>query len=273
MKDKTLRNGTFVSSQIATDRSLLYGDGIFTTIAINNGRPLFLKQHLDRLVHDGQKLKINHISLASIETALFKAIQGLDYAIARITISRSSGERGYLCTQGEPVYWITVSDWPVHIEKFRKLGIRVRICQQRLASNPSLAGIKHCNRLEQVLARNEWHTDNYQEGLMLDSADNVLEGTMSNLFLIKEGKMLTPDLTFAGVEGIIRALIIDIAKQQNIPLTIARVSRQDIETAEALFVTNSVIGIWPITQLDEHYFNQHPMLQLLADELGKLGLK
>jgi len=266
---KTICNGKSIANEIATDRSLLYGDGVFTTIAIQQGKPLLLQQHFDRLLKDATQLKINNIPINEIRSSLLLLINDVDNGIVRISISRSSGERGYLCQNSKPVFWITLSEWPNHIEKFRKSGINLRICQHRLSTNPALAGIKHCNRLDQVLARNEWHDDKYQEGLMLDQSDFVLEGTMSNLFLIKNRQLLTPNLTLAGVNGIIRQQIIELASTLSIPLSITNLTIHDLNTADALFVTNSVIGIWPVNQLNEQKFIKDPIIGQLADELNK----
>ncbi len=267
-----LRNGELISSDIITDRSLLYGDGVFTTIAIRNGKPLLFKQHLNRLTNDCQRLNIDNLSIDNVLSQFFSAISNIETGIARVTISRSSGERGYLCNKAEPVIWISVNDWPSHIEQYKQSGINCRICQQAIHPNPSLAGIKHCNRLEQVLARNEWHDDQYQEGLMLDPDGNVIEGTMSNLFLIKDQQIFTPDLAFAGVDGIIRKTIIDIAKRLQIPLLVSTISVQDLLTADVLFVTNSIIGIWRINRLNDQQYDNHPMIEQLEYELGKLDL-
>ncbi|MCP3673344.1 MAG: aminodeoxychorismate lyase [Gammaproteobacteria bacterium] len=267
-----LRNGELISSDIITDRSLLYGDGVFTTIAISNGKPCLFQQHLNRLANDCQRLNIDNFSIENIQSQFFSAIINIETGIARITISRSSGERGYLCNKAEPVIWISVNDWPTHIEQYKQSGINCRICQQPIHPNPSLAGIKHCNRLEQVLARNEWHDDQYQEGLMLDPDGNVIEGTMSNLFLIKDQQLFTPNLAFVGVNGIIRKAIIDIAKRLQIPLLVSSISVQDLLTADALFITNSVISIWRINLLNNQQYDNHPIIKLLENELDKLDL-
>jgi len=94
---------------------------------------------------------------------------------------------------------------------------------------------------------------------------------MSNLFLIKDGKLLTPDLTFSGVEGIMKSVVMAIAKKQQIALTTCRLSIDDIDAADAVFVTNSVIGIWPINQFEKQLFTKHPMIHQLQDELNRLG--
>ncbi len=266
---KTIRNGKVIDTVIATDRSLLYGDGIFTTIAIKQGKAQFLQDHFDRLDRDARQLKIDNIPLQKIKTSLLKLIHDTEHAIVRVSISRGCGERGYRQHNSSPVFWLTLSPWPSSNENFNKEGINLRICQQRLSHNPALAGIKHCNRLEQVLARNEWQDEQFQEGLMLDYHDHVLEGTMSNLFIVKNGHIVTPDLTFAGVKGIIRQRIIDLSNKLSIPLSISNLTIEDVISADTLFITNSVIGIWPVKQLNDQTYKKNPIIGQLADELNK----
>jgi len=139
----------------------------------------------------------------------------------------------------------------------------------RLGRNPELAGIKHLNRLEQVLARNEW-TDDFQEGLMLDTESNVIEGTMSNLFLINQSGLLTADLSQCGIEGVIRQRIMAWAYQNDIPCSLNKHLRlEDVFAADALFICNSVIGIWPVKQLENmtYALDNALMQRLLKDEV------
>ena len=263
------RNGELITSDVATDRALLYGDGVFTTLVIKDGKGLFIEEHFQRLLKDCHQLKINNPPLNDIKNSFASIIKNINQGIVRISVSRSSGERGYLCVNPIPVFWISTSQWPAHIETFRASGINVRYCQQRLSQNSTLAGIKHCNRLEQVLARNEWQSDDYQEGLMLDTADQVIEGTMSNLFLVKNNQLITPNLTLSGVEGIMRQKIIEIAKFENIDVKVTTILVDDLNAADAAFVTNSVIGIWPINRIDNHCFVQNPLIKKLQQSLNK----
>ena len=264
------RNGETVASDIATDRALLYGDGVFTTIAIKDQKALLIEEHFERLVNNCQQLKINNLPLNEIKVSLSSAIENIHQGIARITVTRSSGERGYLCANPNPVFWITISQWPAHIELFRTAGIKVRYCEQRLSQNPSLAGIKHCNRLEQVLARNEWQSDDYQEGLMLDTEGHLIEGTMSNLFLIKNNQLITPKLALSGVKGIMRQRVIEMAESEGIEVIITEVRPENLTTADAAFVTNSVIGIWSINQIENYTFTKSPLIEQLQQSLYKL---
>ena len=246
-----LRNGEFVEADYATDRSLLYGDGVFTTLVLKEGRLILIDNHLDRLKRDSQRLNINNVCIEQLKLQISKAIKSHTDGIIRITIARSSGQRGYLCENNQPVYWISINSWPEHIKRYQQKGINVRLCKQLLSKNPTLAGIKHCNRLEQVLARNEWHDDSYQEGLMMDFDGHLIEGTMSNLFYIKQDTLFTPELTYSGVNGIMRDVIINAAKQSNIPLMIAPVTIEQIKQADSVFVTNSVIAIWMVNRFEE----------------------
>jgi 4-amino-4-deoxychorismate lyase len=118
----------------------------------------------------------------------------------------------------------------------------------RISRNPALAGIKHLNRLEQVLARSEWQSE-YAEGLMLDEEGNIIEGTMTNLFLCSQGTLLTPDLSRSGVTGIMRAAVLDRAKKMSLPCQVTSITHEMLNSAEEVFLTNSIIGIWPVRRI------------------------
>ncbi len=273
MRQKSFRNGQNIDVHAATDRSLLYGDGVFTTIAINNQKPLLLDEHINRLYRDAKKIAIPSVSKDIILKRLTDALEqwfessSSDNAIARITISRSSGGRGYQCLDAEPVYWINLSPWPTHIEPLREEGVSLRMCSQLLSNNPSLAGIKHCNRLEQVLARDEWRDETIHEGLMADMDGNIIEGTMSNFFIVKEGVISTPELSHSGVDGIMRNTVINAAKLQNLDIKIRTISKSDILSADAIFISNSIIEIWPVNRFDG---NQYSKLAIITDLQSKL---
>ena len=138
----------------------------------------------------------------------------------------------------------------------------MRICRHRLPDNPPLAGVKHLNRLDQILARAEWQDDGIQEGLMQDQKGHVIEGVMSNLFLVSEGVLFTPDLSRCGVAGIVREIILQLADQQHIPVRITDLDIQAVLQADELFVCNSVLGIWPVRQLEERHWQPGPVTRL-----------
>jgi 4-amino-4-deoxychorismate lyase len=150
-------------------------------------------------------------------------------------------------------------------------GVAVRLCNTRLAINPVLAGIKHLSRLENVLARNEWHDSTIVEGLMMDTAGHLVEGTMSNIFVLSGGRLITPALTRCGVEGIIRQIIIEqLAPALSIPLVIRDMDISDVIKADSVFICNSLIGICPVRNIGCHHKRIDKTLLALITALEKL---
>jgi 4-amino-4-deoxychorismate lyase len=146
-------------------------------------------------------------------------------------------------------------------------GITLRQCKTPLACHPLLAGIKHLNRLEQVLARNEWSNDAIHEGVMCSTDGEVIEGTMSNLFAVREGGLLTPDLTHCGVDGIMRRQVLAVAGQLGIPCDVVRIMPSELTAMDELFVTNSIIGIWPVACYEGHVFGEQRVTERLIKAL------
>jgi 4-amino-4-deoxychorismate lyase len=158
-----------------------------------------------------------------------------------------------------PQRMVCASPLPEYPQSYYDLGVRARLCRIRLASQPALAGIKHLNRLENVLARSEWSDAEIAEGLMRDADGNVVCGTMSNLFLANGGALATPDLARCGVAGVQRERVMEFARNNDIPVRIASVSIDELLVAEELFLVNSVIGVWPIAALDGKTWNAGPI--------------
>ena len=241
-----LVNGTVQTQINITDRGFQYGDGLFETIAVFNGKPCFLNRHLERLTQGCQRLKIPAPDLNLLQTEIQHLCQGTETAVLKIIITRGSGGRGY--RQPDPILptrVLSLHPFPTYPND----GITARFCQTRLSLNPTLAGLKHLNRLEQVLARSEW-TDEVMEGIMLDINERVIEGTMSNLFYIKNQQLYTAKLTQSGVAGIIRSLIIE---QHNV--IEHDYTKTELLNADELFICNAVIGIMPVKQLEQQFFN------------------
>ena len=134
--------------------------------------------------------------------------------------------------------------------------------------NPSTAGIKHLNRLEQVLARNEWQDDSIFEGLMLDVQDKVVEGTMSNLFIEQGGSLLTPDLSQSGVAGVVRGLVLELATEVGEPVSESRLTANDLLHADACYITSSLLGVRRVGSLEQRRFDVsypvNPIMQAAA---------
>lgn len=233
----------------------MYGDGLFETIAVLDGTPQYLDKHLDRLEKGCQKLGIPSPDPVLLRQEAFNLCAGKDRAVLKIIITRGKGGRGYNpSTCAEPSRILSLYDWPDYPFSNVENGVSVQYCETRLSENPVLAGIKHLNRLEQVLARAEWGDPAIAEGLMLSSSGHVIEGTMCNLFVIQEGVLMTPDLSACGVEGIMRSIVLETASMQGIEHRICELNQQDLKEADEIFITNSLIGIWPVKQIGQQQY-------------------
>ena len=238
-----------------SDRGFQYGDGLFETIEVCQGKPLFFQQHLNRLFKGCETLRIPPPERSLLESEAGQLASTVQSAVLKLIVTRGSGGRGY--RQPNPILptrVFSLHPLPEYPPDFQANGIVTRFCEQRLAHNSGLAGIKHMNRLEQILARAEWNDDSIQEGLMLDYEDHVIEGTMSNLFWVKDGMLHAPNLSYCGIRGILRELVIKFAVDHNIGLLEKQFDKQSVLDADEIFVTNSVIGIWPVKQLNEQCF-------------------
>jgi 4-amino-4-deoxychorismate lyase len=233
-----------------SDRGFQYGDGLFETIAVTNGQPVFLDRHLDRLNAGCHRL---HIPFPGAELLALEAqnlSQHSSKAVLKLIITRGSGGRGYRQPDTiQPTRVLSLYPFPDYPDACKELGITARFCATRLGLNPGLAGIKHLNRLEQILARAEWTNPNIQEGIMLDMNEHVIEGTMTNLFYVKGETLYTSSLTLAGVAGIMRGIIMMITSDHGLSVIEHTFTKDELLSADEVFVCNSIIGIWPIKQI------------------------
>ncbi|MGD0960926.1 MAG: aminodeoxychorismate lyase [Methylomonas sp.] len=264
-----LLNGRPAGTIALTDRGLHYGDGLFETLEVAQGRPLFLDRHLARLERGCRKLSIPppDRDILSHEAQTISA--GTERAVLKLIITRGSGGRGYQQpAEIAPSRIAALYPFPDYPQHFSSAGVAVRLCEQRLAINKALAGIKHLNRLEQILARAEWRNDDYTEGLMLDYNGYVIEGSMSNVFMVKNGMLYTPLLSECGVEGIVRAIVMELAACRQIPVIVEQLDIAAFLQADEIFITNSVIGIWPVRQLEKYRLTVGAMTRMLQNLLN-----
>ncbi len=234
----------------ARDRGLQYGDGLFETIAVREGRPCLWTRHLARLEAGCHRLGMPMPDPDRLATEAAAEIGGAAQATLKLILTRGQGPRGYRAPRpATPVRLLECTAPPAFPDAWSSKGIRVRWCETRLSRNPRTAGLKHLNRLEQVLARSEWSDPRIAEGLMLDTEGRVVEGTMSNLFMVAQGRLFTPELSESGVAGVMRALVIDTARDLGLPLSVEKLMPVDLKGADALFMTNALVGIWPVCEL------------------------
>lgn len=249
-----LINGISRVQVSAFDRGFQFGDGLFETLAVRNSQPLLWSRHLDRLSLGAKKLGIKLPDPSVLWQESIEEINrlGCSNSVLKIIITRGESKRGYAApTSCSVTRCISVTPAPSFPDSFLSTGIRLRFCLTQLSISPQLAGIKHLNRLEQVLGRSEWDDPNIAEGLMADPDGNIIEGTMSNLFMVKNKQLYTPDLARSGIAGIIRDLVLESAEELGIDVRKVNIMKQDLLNAQALFVTNSVIGLWPVASLED----------------------
>ena len=241
--------GTQIS---ASDRGLAYGDGLYRTLEARHGTPLLWHWQWQRLAADCAALRLPCPDEALLLREIASVAAKLERAVVKIVLTRGVGQRGYAmpaaCT---PTRIVSASAWGGYPAERAAQGIVARWCDTRLAIQPRLAGIKHLNRLENVLARSEWTDPAIAEGVMLDMDGTVVEGTMSNLFIVRAGELITPLLDRCGVSGAMRACVIDTAANLGLLVREARLSPDEVMAADEAFVCNSLAGIWPLRQLAE----------------------
>jgi 4-amino-4-deoxychorismate lyase len=268
-------NGEAADGISSVDRGLLYGDGVFETIAVEAGRPRFWQRHLARLSAGCGRLGIPPPEGKRLLKESLVVISGLNRGVLRIIVTRGCAGRGYRpVSDAIPTRIIQLHSWPDYPETCCGSGVRVRLCRQRLGHNPALAGIKHLNRLEQVLARGEWDDPGILEGLLLDEDELLVEGTMSNLFLIRDRVLMTPALDRCGVAGILRTVVMELAARAPMPLQVRALGLDDLRKAEEVFLTNSLIGIWPVTAVEDRTYDRGALtcrLQELLKDLSSDG--
>ncbi len=263
---KILINGEAGDRIDVLDRGLQYGDGLFETLRVRAGRPCLWAAHLARLRRGCERLGIAMPAEARLRDEAGRLCAGLDDGVLKIVLTRGPGGRGYRPPRdARPTRLLAVFPAPDYPPQYAQAGVAARLCDTRLGLNPALAGLKHLNRLEQVLARAEWDEPGIAEGLMLDIEGNVIEGTMSNLFMVRAGRLCTPGLSRCGVAGVMRARVMAEAGAQGIPVEEGRIGLRDLAAADELFLTNSVIGVWPVRRLDgRDYVAPGPLTARLA---------
>ncbi len=277
-------NGVLDAAISPLDRGFAYGDGLFETCRYSQGVIPLWDFHRERLLHSAERLKIplderllnQYLNSMLVHLGHEKVAQ----AVVKITLTRGVGGRGYrLPDQPTPTYCVGIFPCD-HLQTVQyREGVAVRICDLRLSQAPALAGMKHLNRLEHILARAEWN-DEFAEGLLLDVQGRVIEATVSNLFAVKDNQLFTPDLSAAGVAGIMRKTIIDkFAPTSGLACHIVDMDLDFLRAVDEIFLCNSVYGIWPVnTLVDDHQpantshysYSKHVVTHTLQEHITQL---
>ena len=238
-------NGQQQTDIAVTDRGLAYGDGIFTTAKIVNGEVVLLAKHLERLVHGCQYLKLQMPSNISLREQLESVAKGYPLAVLKVMITAGSGGRGYSrlgLSDSATNIIIMISDFPSDYETLALRGINLGDSKHQIATSPMLGGIKHLNRLEQVLLRAELDERSEDDLIVTNCQGNVIEATSSNLFYWRDEQLCTPEISTSGVDGLIRQAII----ANNAQVKVCQTKLEDLKDVQAMFISNSLMGIMPV---------------------------
>ena len=232
------------------ERGLHYGDGLFETIACVGGRPRFLALHLERLARGCARLGFEFPDRGELEREILAAAAAPG-AIVKVLLTRGPAvARGYASSGAEQPTRVTLRYRWDEEPRSRLAGVRVRTAALRLGENPALAGLKHLNRLEQVLARREWSDGDIAEALMFSASGRLISGVMSNVFLVEGQRLRTPLLDRCGVAGIMRQVVLREAARAGIAVEEAPLDAEDLARAREIFLTSAVIGLRPVRALD-----------------------
>ena len=265
MTPAMLINGLPSQQIAADDRGFQYGDGLFETALLVNGRVRFIDDHCQRLFSGCTRLGIAPPDRATLLREIAQVTANVDRGVLKIIVTRGAGGRGYRPSS------VMSSNRVVALHPFNPAprgALRLRWCDIRLGRNARLAGIKHLNRLEQVLAQSEWREGEIDEGLMLDTEGEVVCATSANVFAVREGALVTPDLRFCGVQGVMRAQVIKAAAKLKLALSEEPLWPHDLEMASEVFITNAVRGIRSVASLDSLRWSETDVATRLATALA-----
>ena len=268
MGGRVLVNGDAIEHVSALDRGLAYGDGLFESLRLVGAVAPLWSRHMQRLSDGCRRLRIPAPDAGQLWREVLQVSQDMPQSVVRISVTRGLGQRGYAPPAVvQPTRVVAAFALPAAIGDAHVYGVHVRLCNLRLAEQPVLAGIKHLNRLEQVLARAEWDDPAIAEGVLCDGHGRVISATMANLFAVVDGELLTPALDRCGVAGVARAEVLSACPQ-------ARVGELTLDAllgAREVFLTSSVRGILPVQSLAERVYAPGALSRQLQQHWRDLG--
>jgi 4-amino-4-deoxychorismate lyase len=263
-----LVNGHPQDSVSALDRGLSYGDGLFETVRLVNAHAPLWNRHMQRLSLGCERLQMPAPDPQQLWQEALQVSAGLPDAVLRITLTRGIGARGYAPPAVSEITRIVAAfPMPALPAAIYRDGIRMYRCVTTLAEQPLLAGIKHLNRLEQVLARAEWNDPLIAEGLVCDQHGHVISATAANLFAVVDGVTVTPSVDRCGVAGVARAAVLDalgVCQIRQLPLA-------ECLRASELFLSSSVRGILPVQAVGDNVYAPGPVTRTMQRHWCDLG--
>lgn len=266
---KYIVNGRLDAQVSPLDRGFSYGDGVFRTMRMTAGSVASWPIHYSKLVED-----CNRIDIVCPSSDLLHAdIQRLNDdevadAVIKIVVTRGEGTRGYaLPALAQPNRVVIKSAYPQYPVSNFSQGVSLHLCQLRLGHQPQLAGIKHLNRLENILARMEWNSSAYADGVLQDIDGNIIECTAANLFIRSGKDLVTPDLAMCGVAGITRQRILQLSEPLGLNVHIGRISMADMMSADEILICNSLYGAWQVIDFNQRQWLGQPLASTIRELL------
>ncbi|MDX1301110.1 aminodeoxychorismate lyase [Photobacterium sp.] len=264
-----LINGREQTTVPVADRAMQYGDGCFTTILVDQGKPQLWPLHLQRLQKNVSALYITEPDWAILaQLVRQRAASYSDKGVVKVLISRGVGGRGYSGIGCDDTQ-VVVSDfaWPQHYAQWQRDGIELGVSQQRLGLVPMLAGLKHLNRLEQVLLKREAESRGWQDAVVLDVNGHVTETTASNIFWRNGKTIYTPELDASGVHGVMRAHVIELIIGTGYCVEFVKKPLEGLLLAEEVFITNALMALVSVTKINDRDFPERTAFSVLNKRL------
>jgi 4-amino-4-deoxychorismate lyase len=250
------------------DRGLQYGDGLFETMLIRRGGVRFLEAHLARLSLGCARLAIPLDVGATLRNEIRAAASAHELAVLKLLVTRGSGPRGYAPRAGMiPRRVMTVV---ASTANDRDAGVRLRVAQLTVNDNPALAGIKHLNRLENVLAAREAQHAECFDSLLLDRSGFLVGGTMCNVFLVLGESVVTPPVDRAGVAGVMRSVVLRECATLRLRAEVRPLAAAELLAADEIFLTNARLGVVYARSVGEHVVPMNAIATRLAAHIETL---
>jgi len=250
------------------ERGLAYGDGLFATMRFCGGEVLFLQAHLQRLTQGAKRLGFDWCASGALIAQVAHLAMTHDDGCIKLLLGRGVGGRGYAAPTSGPITEIvSLHTIPSYYSQWQNTGISLKSSEVKLAHQPLLAGIKHLNRLEQVLIKSKTLPSGFEDWLVMDQQRNVIESSMANLFLVDGNNVVTPSIALAGVAGVMREQVIYALVAQGFELHINDVSYQQLSQFEHGFITNSLFGLVDINRIDDLTYTRSPFTHSIRHSL------
>ncbi|CAB9493702.1 aminodeoxychorismate lyase [Alteromonas macleodii] len=242
----------------SSDRAFNYGDGVFTTLMVNEHNVELLPYHLSRLEHDTAAIKLD-IDIDTLEAAIAEQVEAIKKAsegsastkyVLKVHVSGGQAGRGYARSEdSEPLIRFSQHPYPSHYDSLANDGVTAICAQTRLAIQPLLAGVKHMNRLEQVFVKHEVDEAGAHDAIVCDTQDSIIEASAGNLFFYLDDEWYTPSLKGSGVNGVVRQCLIDSLLNDNCVLHVGNYDLSFLRKASAVVITNALMGVMPVKQV------------------------